>query len=346
MIEGTDADLLCAGLLMRGLGTVFPRRGEPRYGLDSSFDLVKLVRVKATENQESSDRTGSKTYSIPLALGKRGKADQDATKQQSTVFAGQKLYTGQSPFGFGFLVADHRYFKTRIQSSIFQRLFRPSTIPGQLSIQRPYNVFTAGDVLRFSSAQQCYEKYPSILTFGLFNNDNPPSPWYTSFLAHRSQNMVCTAERTIGTGDGTESFDLALFFAGLAYGGLHLIAWNPPVRTTAEALMWRISGIAVILYRPLPGIIRFCFPEGKDGLHRIAVFLRNHRPSWWWKSSWIGCALEDIAIGMTVLVGLPGTALYVLSRIYLVVECFISIPRLPASVFETPVWSQYVPHLS
>jgi hypothetical protein len=35
------------------------------------------------------------------------------------------------------------------------------------------------------------------------------------------------------------SFFPGLLFAGVAYGGMHLLAWDPPVETEAELLIWR-----------------------------------------------------------------------------------------------------------
>ena len=49
--------------------------------------------------------------------------------------------------------------------------------------------------------------------------------------------------------------------------------------------------------------------------------------------------LFDLTVAASVL-------LYCLARVYLVVECFINLSHLPESVFQVPVWSQYVPHIS
>ncbi|KAI1622401.1 hypothetical protein EDD37DRAFT_651679 [Exophiala viscosa] len=41
---------------------------------------------------------------------------------------------------------------------------------------------------------------------------------------------------------------------------------------------------------------------------------------------------------------LASMALYVLSRLYIVVEAFISLRRVPVGVYETTTWAQYIPH--
>lgn len=54
---------------------------------------------------------------------------------------------------------------------------------------------------------------------------------------------------------------------------------------------------------------------------------------------WLGLGVVELSV-------LGATLLYLFSRVYLVVECFISVGRLPESAFDTPSWSQYMPHLS
>lgn len=38
--------------------------------------------------------------------------------------------------------------------------------------------------------------------------------------------------------------------------------------------------------------------------------------------------------------------LYVVARVYLVVECFINLAHLPPSAYQLPQWSRYVPHIA
>jgi len=35
-----------------------------------------------------------------------------------------------------------------------------------------------------------------------------------------------------------------------------------------------------------------------------------------------------------------------LGRLYIVVACFVNLTHLSGSVFEVPVWSKFVPHIS
>ena len=56
------------------------------------------------------------------------------------------------------------------------------------------------------------------------------------------------------------------------------------------------------------------------------------------KADWISL------VGLGSLATLCGLT-YVLARLYLVVEAFISLRNLPAAAFDTLQWTQLVPHL-
>lgn len=41
-----------------------------------------------------------------------------------------------------------------------------------------------------------------------------------------------------------------------------------------------------------------------------------------------------------------GLLVYLFSRVYLVLECFISLLHSPVEVYDLPAWSAYVPHIT
>jgi len=156
---------------------------------------------------------------------------------------------------------------------------------------------------------------------------------------------------------------------GLAYGGLHLLAWNPPVKTHAETLLWRISGITVItggffpqLFRNLTSLVPFAKRHFPANSHQLGKIVRRWEARYDRLPEWLAIPLSVVVISILLvvlivvaLVGLPvtlaiipayigGILLYSFSRVYLVVECFISISHLQDGVFETPNWAKYFPH--
>jgi len=150
-----------------------------------------------------------------------------------------------------------------------------------------------------------------------------------------------------------------LLFSGMTiacaiYGGLHLVAWNAPFPTRMEKLLWRISGVGVASFGPVYLPLRIGFAVGR--LFTKIKRSKDHRIRWnWWRSPSTdvhesGFVIIRILVNIWVMwlalcVGcyLP---LYVFSRVYLIVECFINIAHLPESVFRTPDWSQYFPHIN
>jgi len=131
--------------------------------------------------------------------------------------------------------------------------------------------------------------------------------------------------------------------ASAVYGGAHLLlGWNGPMATTAEVLLWRVSGVALAAFwavlvalfaaAALP-LVLFTIAAGgtRPGQSSIApTWLRYAFPAY--------LALVLVALGAVL-------ALFLLARVYVVVECFVSLWYAPQSVFAQPVWSSYVFHI-
>lgn len=124
---------------------------------------------------------------------------------------------------------------------------------------------------------------------------------------------------------------MVVWSASMAYGGVHLAAWNNFFPTPVERLLWRCSALCI----------------AASGLTWILINLSAHTSPViknYWKR------VAALRADMFSLVGLGGLATlcglaYVLSRLYLVVESLISLRTLPKGAFDTMEWSQLVPHL-
>ncbi|KAK4159407.1 hypothetical protein QBC43DRAFT_304649 [Cladorrhinum sp. PSN259] len=155
-------------------------------------------------------------------------------------------------------------------------------------------------------------------------------------VSSRRSNFPSSSQSYIDISE--KSILFSLLIASLAYGGLHLLAWSPPVKTNAEIVLWRVSAIGITIF-PLaiasytafidPGSVRKYLSDKWDGY------------SGWRK---IVTRVARFAEMVMKAIHLIWVVLYALARIYLVVECFISVPRLPDSVFAAPAWAQYFPH--
>jgi len=118
---------------------------------------------------------------------------------------------------------------------------------------------------------------------------------------------------------------VVLAFAGSAYGGLHLAAWNDFFPTAAERWLW----IACALATGASGIILALFflaTQKVRAFEYLEHFIRNNKVVKWTGASII-------------------TPLFLIARVFIVVEAFIALRRQPENVYQTPEWSQYFPHL-
>ena len=122
---------------------------------------------------------------------------------------------------------------------------------------------------------------------------------------------------------------MILWLACLAYGAIHLTAWNVHFPTVAEQWLWRSSSL----------YIGFC-----GGLWIILNYLTQaYQPlnNFW--DSWMdggGTWWQNIIIGVPVII--CGLSL-VFARAFVVVEAFVSIRELPVGAYETPTWTQVFP---
>jgi hypothetical protein len=124
---------------------------------------------------------------------------------------------------------------------------------------------------------------------------------------------------------------MVLWCASMAYGAVHVAAWNYYFPSRAEAILWKFSAITI----------------SASGLIWLLINGLAHKSRYWnayWgrfvkmKCSWFSYAV----IGFLATV--CGVA-YVLGRLFLVVEAFVSIRRLPLAAYATPDWIQTIPHL-
>ncbi len=102
----------------------------------------------------------------------------------------------------------------------------------------------------------------------------------------------------------------------LAYGGVHLCAWNFEFPTAMESLLWKISGI----------IIAGIFFAWVAVFTIVDLLLKPEE-----HLAWIWMVLTII--------------LSIVCRVYIVIEAYISLRAVPIGVYWTPAWIQMIPHV-
>ncbi|KAM6486902.1 hypothetical protein HDV62DRAFT_233634 [Trichoderma sp. SZMC 28011] len=124
---------------------------------------------------------------------------------------------------------------------------------------------------------------------------------------------------------------IILWCSSTVYGAVHVAGWNEQFPTNVESWFWRMSGVYIVF----------------SGLLWSFFNLMGHLSGsvwWFWYGILEGAERKRSHILIYVLCCLGGT-LYVIARIYLVLEAFISLRALPAAAYDSPSWVLTVPHL-
>ena len=121
--------------------------------------------------------------------------------------------------------------------------------------------------------------------------------------------------------------DILLFVLMLlcpaVFGAIHVASWNIKLLSNVEQWLWRASA----LYCLAPGVLLYLYTLVKD---------------WCEKRSWMSESKATVldASAMFVIV-----LFYIIARIFMIVEVFLSLRALPASAYESVQWSSFVPHI-
>lgn len=145
-----------------------------------------------------------------------------------------------------------------------------------------------------------------------------------------------------------------------------MLAWNAPFRTKTEQIMWRISAPSLKGYGFL--FVRELFFRKLNRLDfHTATSPREMNEYFWRHEDVLALALTFGSKKGSLLFKLVATALtliyflfyycllaailcegflYVLERVFLVVESFLSLFHSPPGLFRQPNWGPYFPHMS
>ena len=171
------------------------------------------------------------------------------------------------------------------------------------------------------------------------------------YLSSRTSDMLKTEE--LVTGRNTDGPDWDSFFwdpahkfgfmvASFIYGGIHALAWNAHFRSYPEQLLWRIS-VSVVIGGLLAVYLLFRFLVLTDldesRKKNRNIFLHSCLQS-------LMEGLRKFVLSFITLTIFAWLLIYVLARIYLVVESFINLSHLSAGAYSLPNWSAYFPHIS
>lgn len=147
---------------------------------------------------------------------------------------------------------------------------------------------------------------------------------YKELLCIRSRNMndeMFSSNDWAGAGFWRPLVMILIF---LLYGAIHSLAWQYHFPTHAEEIIWRCASIAT----------------ASSGLIVLVTMLRGVKWVYLELSTWARFAKKSLH-AIAYFFGFVAIA----ARSFLVVESFRALPNSPASIYEVPRWTAYIPHI-
>ncbi|KAF4970712.1 hypothetical protein FSARC_2343 [Fusarium sarcochroum] len=128
-----------------------------------------------------------------------------------------------------------------------------------------------------------------------------------------------------------------------AYGGIHLTAWNSVFPNHVEKLLWKISCICVAAMPPIFAGLITALTLVANISEPILDYISQHF------FDLVGYHPSDLFLDMAVSIMFTAPfwiayLLYMVSRVYIIVEVFISLRHVPVGVYVSPSWVQMIPH--
>ena len=236
----------------------------------------------------------------------------------------------KTPVGHFTLNEDQDLFGFRIPSHVCMRMDMSDYNTGYQKMDYSKDKIRLslgrGEVRCLELASQAISRY-GITTFNFNGTDGilqkyiPDLPRLSGLSTKSSFNVTSL------------KFLLGFSLAGCVYGGLHLSAWNAPFPTTAQRSLWHLSGLVLISSGP----VMICRLYVEHLWKKWGVW---EDPSPWW------CCLAACPTALSWYIALyMGYGIYILARVYLLVECFVMLWHLPDGVYSVPSWTQYLPHI-
>ncbi len=119
------------------------------------------------------------------------------------------------------------------------------------------------------------------------------------------------------------------------YGAAHTTAWKFAFPTDVERLLWRIACLDTI-----GGVISLL------AIFSVVVFLHEHDAKMLLRAFFAReKGIMPLLYRMLVVVGIVNVPFFILSRLYIIVETFISLRHVQWGVYATVNWTDYIPHL-
>ena len=222
-------------------------------------------------------------------------------------------------------------FKLRLSSA------QPHEESSKHDCSNPSDGLDTEELLRWTLAAEAITKYPAIKhRFTPVQHTDISGRTLTYLQESDPEDLVvdhCSNWSTRGLlqGDYGLVMGMALWFASMAFGGIHAAAWYDYFPTPIESWLWRCSAV----YITWAGLVWL--------LINLAAHISKPFDDYWnqLRMPQPPFANSIPIVGLSIICGI----LYTFARMYLVIEAFISIRKLPVSAYRTPEWTELIPHL-
>ncbi|RPA85995.1 hypothetical protein BJ508DRAFT_158859 [Ascobolus immersus RN42] len=154
-------------------------------------------------------------------------------------------------------------------------------------------------------------------------------------VQYRSTMWSFLARMTHQSGETFDGVMIAIGFCVMTlYGGLHTAAWKQHFPTEIEGILWFVSSIVTTSFAAAATLTAVLMDELDEYTKGKSKEYKAEE----------GVVYGVLASAFAIWFPALGLA-FILSRIYLVVESFISLRSLHVDAFKTVPWSNYWPHL-
>ena len=188
---------------------------------------------------------------------------------------------------------------------------------GSTLYNEPFHEFQRPLISVDRLALDCIFRYPAVLGLSLKDGQNP------QYVLPRATNWIGESSlRRIHHHNTKRWFLLSL--ASCIFGGLHLFAWESSFASPIEQGLWRISALYITSIGALAGV--YVIANKIMELQKLCNPLFLVLPF-----------IYEACISVLPLC-------YIGARTFLIVEAFISLRDLPVEAYQTPKWTQLIPH--
>ena len=187
---------------------------------------------------------------------------------------------------------------------------------GSTLYNEPFHKFQKPLISIDRLALDCILRYPAVLGLSLKDGLNPRYvlPEATNWIGESSLRRI--HRHNIKRW-------LLLSLASCIFGGLHLFAWESSFVSQTEQGLWRVSALYITSMGALAGVYVIA--------NEIIELQKFCAPFFVLRFVYEAC--------ISVL-----PLCYLGARIFLIVEAFISLRDLPVEAYQTPNWTQLIPH--